>query len=269
MNSNVTRNRATPRKQSERAPNKGGSNRFFNIVIAVLAIVAAAVILWQMFSPGEQSDTPTGSTFTRFEGTVCIDAGHGYSDTGAQSELLGSPSEKDINLSIALKLKAELEKRGCTVIMTRENDDMSQGIGEDDTYTLSLEERCAIANSANDISAFVSIHCDSYPASSEVGGTRVYFQSGHSTGIANMAQSICNGISERLDGRSARPFPMHGDDTYYVVKHVTAPAVLIETGFITNPTDASLLLSEDWQAHFAEAVAEGLTSYLANAYVAA
>ena len=84
-------------------------------------------------------------------GTVVIDAGHGGSDPGALGQ---NVQEKDLTLSIALALQSGLEERGCTTLMTR-----------DDDSTLSLEERCDVANSADfPIEAypiFVSIHINS------------------------------------------------------------------------------------------------------------
>src|SRR5205823_3130466 len=82
---------------------------------------------------------------------VVVDAGHGGHDTGAVGK--GGVREKDVALSIALKLAAELKEAGLEVILTR----------DDDTF-VSLEDRARIANESNG-DLFISVHCNSAPTS--------------------------------------------------------------------------------------------------------
>ena len=55
---------------------------------------------------------------------------------------------------------------------------------------------------------------------------------------------------------------MTSSEAYYVIKHITAPSVLIEMGFITNESDASNMLSEEWRQKMAESVAAGIVNSL-------
>ena len=93
---------------------------------------------------------------------VVIDAGHGGSDGGTVS---GDVIEKDINLSVALKLKAILEVNDIKVIMTRSNDEK-----------VSLAQRAAAANDFH-ADFFISLHCNYYEDDNRVAGLECYYNS--------------------------------------------------------------------------------------------
>ncbi len=94
---------------------------------------------------------------------ICIDAGHGGTDTGTTGlDGPGYPEEKDHNLDMALYLKTLLLEKGATVVMTRETD-----------VTVSLADRCTIANTAS-ADIFLSIHCNAI-ASATTQGTETFY----------------------------------------------------------------------------------------------
>jgi len=99
---------------------------------------------------------------------ICIDPGHGGSDSGA----LGAFSkEKDITLAISMRLKKLLEQAGAKVIMTRTTD--VDVYAPNDGAVEELQARCDVANAAG-ADAFVCIHIDSY-STPDVGGVTAYY----------------------------------------------------------------------------------------------
>lgn len=179
---------------------------------------------------------------------IVIDAGHGGSDPGAVSEVLGSKTvnEKDITLSIAKKLKDILETNGYTVLMTRDSD----------TYP-TLTQRAEKANRAG-AALFVSIHMNSSP-SSDPSGTETYYSeinNGNDFGITSkeLAQNVQNKLYKALNSRN------RGVKTanHAVTRNSIMPAILIEVGFISNSEQAGLLLTSSYQQKAASAIANGI-----------
>jgi N-acetylmuramoyl-L-alanine amidase len=214
--------------------------------------------------------------------TVVVDAGHGGRDPGATG--VGGLREKDVNLSIARRLARRLEDRGFRVVMTR-NDDR----------TLDLEERTAIAESSGG-DVFVSIHANA-SRRSKARGIEIYtLDSNHQRHSLDVAARE-NGVpAARLDAlqralaslrvdeasshslrlarlvhanvirgarRKDRGLPDLGvkKGPFYVLFMSSMPSVLVETGFVTNRKDASLLGSSAYQQLIADEIAEGIDHY--------
>lgn len=169
---------------------------------------------------------------------VVVDAGHGGNDAGANS---GEIYEKNINLSIAKLVAAKLEAEGVQVVMTRDTDEY-----------LYLEERTEISNE-EEPDLFVSLHCNTYPADSSVYGMDYYFAEDR-TDSAFFAEHIMNVIKEHGDVRSRGV----KEEDFFVTEYNHWPAVLIEMGFLTNPTELQNLNSADYQDLVATQLTEGI-----------
>ncbi len=179
---------------------------------------------------------------------IVIDAGHGGTDPGAVSDVLGSKTvnEKDITLGIAKKLRDTLEANGYTVLMTRESD----------TYP-TLNQRAEKANRAG-AGLFVSIHMNSSP-SSDPSGTETYYSTvnnGTEFGVTSkkIAESVQNKLYKALNSRN------RGVKTanHAVTRNSIMPAILVEVGFISNKEQAELLLTSSYQQKAASAIANGI-----------
>src|SRR5213595_1150651 len=174
--------------------------RFKRYVLCCLAMAALAT---------------TASAQTRYT-TIVIDPGHGGFDRG------GIPGqrvpEKIMTLDVSLRLKPLLEKAGYRVVMTRDTD-----------VFVPLGTRTAIANSYPN-AIFVCVHFNSATRSGS-NGIETYFYSTESAPLAaSIHYSLVGGaLSERRGVRRRR---------YFVLRRTTVPAVLIECGFLTNPTEA-------------------------------
>ncbi len=174
-------------------------------------------------------------------GHVAIDPGHGGRDPGTIG--VYGVYEKDINLAVARKLAAELQRRGLTVTMTR----------QDDRYP-ELEDRAALANQRN-VDLFVSIHCDSAPNSGAQGST-AYIAEAASSEAQSAAQAILRSLATTgLDSRGVRR------ENYRVLVQTESPAVLIELGYLSNAQEAAKLQNGAFQDRLAAALASGIADY--------
>lgn len=214
--------------------------------------------------------------------TVVVDPGHGGRDPGATG--VGGLHEKNVNLSIAKRLAQRLESRGFNVVLTRKDD-----------RTLDLEERTAIAESAGG-DVFISIHANA-SRRSKTRGIEIYTLDAnherHSLDVASRENGVpaskldplqralarlrvdeVASNSERLAGlvhanvvkgarKSKRSIPDLGlkKGPFYVLFMSSMSSVLVETGFLTNKSDAKLLRSAKFQGDLAEEIAEGVDQY--------
>jgi N-acetylmuramoyl-L-alanine amidase len=168
--------------------------------------------------------------------TVVIDAGHGGYDRG------GIPgqtvSEKEMTLDVAQRLKKTLMANGYRVVMTRDSD-----------VFVPLGTRVAIANSYGN-AIFVSIHFNSAKRSG-AGGIETYFYSRESLPLASAIHYyVASGAPS-----SNRNVRRRG---YYVLRKTNVPAVLVECGFLTNPTEAAYAQNASYRQKLAEEIAAGV-----------
>jgi N-acetylmuramoyl-L-alanine amidase len=173
---------------------------------------------------------------------VCVDAGHGGHDGGANG------GESKINLAVAHLLCAECEKQGFDVIMTR----------KDDTF-VSLSDRCVIANTAK-ADIFVSIHCNS-ATSTAANGTEVYYYAGEKS--ISLAKSVYQNMMSLvpLTSRGVK----YGN--YQVTRETNMPAILCELAFLSNTSDYKMLHDEATQASWAKAICKGICEYYGVEYI--
>jgi N-acetylmuramoyl-L-alanine amidase len=168
--------------------------------------------------------------------TVVIDAGHGGYDRG------GIPgqrvSEKDMTLDVARRLKSVLAASGYRVVMTRDSD-----------VFVPLGTRCAIANS-NRNAIFVSVHFNSATRSG-ASGIETYFYNRESLSLASAIHHYVAGGAPS----SNRGVRRRG---YFVLRRTNMPSVLVECGFLTNPTEAGYAQNASYRQKLAEAIAAGV-----------
>jgi len=168
--------------------------------------------------------------------TVVIDAGHGGSDRG------GIPgqrvAEKEVTLDVAQRLKKALASSGYRVVMTRDSD-----------VYVPLATRVAIANSYPN-AIFVSIHFNSARRTG-AGGIETYFYNRESLPLASAIHYFVAGGAPS----SNRNVRRRG---YYVLRKAAVPAVLVECGFLTNPTEAAYAQTASYRQKLAEEIAAGV-----------
>ncbi|XEC92679.1 N-acetylmuramoyl-L-alanine amidase [Paenibacillus tarimensis] len=171
---------------------------------------------------------------------VVIDAGHGGKDPGAIS--VTKRTEKEFNLSIALKVNALLEKEPrIQPYLTR----------KDDTF-IELQDRAKFANDLN-ADLFVSIHANSYQ--SHIRGSETYYSRDDSK---LFAQTIHKHVLKGT-GLPDRYVKQAG---FVVIKQTTMPAVLVEAGYLSNKEDEKALFTESVQNRIAAELVAGIKAYL-------
>lgn len=185
-------------------------------------------------------------------GVIVIDPGHGGSDCGAMNRGLNL-SEASVTLDICKRLQAILKAQGWNVVMTRTTDvDVSYA---NSSAREELGARCKVANDAK-ADLFVSVHCNaSVNASSN--GTSIHYYKQSDYVLASQLQSSVMGST----GRNNRGLQAN---RFYVLAHTQMPAVLVETAFLTNSTEGSLLNDPNYRQKIAEGLAQGLRQYAAR-----
>ena len=193
--------------------------------------------------------------------TVVLDAGHGTPDEGAQSST--GTTEAETNLKIALKLQNLLETNGCTVVLTRSDEN---AIYDLDKTTLrekkisDIHNRVKIGNeSSADI--FVSIHLNKIPQQ-QYWGWQCFYKNGDEKSI-HLAKQIQNNLNEAIQKDNKRVAMKL--DTVYLMKHVEIPISIVECGFLSNPEEEKQLLQEEYQNQLAWGIYAGIVDYF-NAF---
>lgn len=181
--------------------------------------------------------------------TIVLDPGHGGKDPGAISP--NGTKEKDVNLIIGLKTKAQLELLGYNVIMTRTND----------TY-VDLYERANIAN-RNNADIFVSIHHNSTLNNSINGLEILYCPRGQGNGKTEdqypLSQAISKGILGSTGGKDRGIIQRPG---LVVIRETNMPAVLVEVGYLSNAADEALIVNDSYQNKVVQGMINGIQSYI-------
>ena len=198
-----------------------------------LLVAGLPIVLWVC---GTSTAATRDAQKTVSSTTVVIDAGHGGSDRG------GIPGqkipEKEMTLDVAQRLKALLAKNGYQVVMTRDSD-----------VFVPLPTRVAIANSYSN-AIFVCIHFNSAKRAG-ADGIETYFYGRDSLPLASAVHYyVAGGAPSTNRGVRRRG--------YYVLRKAKTPAVLVECGFLTNPTEAAYAQTVSYRQKLAEEIAAGI-----------
>lgn len=176
----------------------------------------------------------------KYEKIVVIDAGHGGTDSGAVGN---GTNEKTINYNQSMQLyKALNQKSDIKVYMTRETD----------IYP-TLSFRTTLANEI-DADLFISVHNNSATSSAR-GAETLYFPSSTDNTGKKVAQVIQNALVHEC-GMLNRGIKARSD--LYVLKNSSMPAVLIETGFISNSLDAAILKDDLFTKKWADSISDAI-----------
>lgn len=186
---------------------------------------------------------------------VVIDAGHGADDAGKVG--INGALEKDINLSIALRLKELLEQQDVTVVMTREDDQGTYPKTGSNRKMRDMKKRIEMINKEQP-ALVVSIHQNSFTDAS-VSGAQTFFYQGSKEGqiAAELLQKQLITTLQPKKERSAK-----ANDSYYLLKNTNYPIVIVECGFLSNPEEAEMLCKETYQKDAAWAIHLGILQYL-------
>ncbi len=221
--------------------------RFITLVLMLLLVGGAVLQAYREQRAASAVPRPT----------VILDPGHGGVDAGAVG--VNGCLEKELNLLVARELCSLLREAGVGVIMTREEDTLLLGEGQDirgRRKYYDLRNRLAVAQRYPE-AVFVSIHMNAYPVP-KYRGMQVFAAKGE--GSRALAEAIRISVTSRVQPENHRAVKEGG--SIFLLSHAPGCAVLVECGFLSNPEDAQSLSQEDTRRELSFAIFCGIMEYL-------
>ena len=197
----------------------------------------------------QNSKLKTQNSFQSLSGIkILLDPGHGGPDSGTQGPT--SYSEKTVTLIMAKLVRDQLASRGATVYMTREDD-----------KDVSLQDRVAMINNLEPTIA-VSLHYNSLPDEGDAEHTQGFGAFWYNAQAHSLAVFIHHYIVNKL-GR-----PSYGIfwDNLALTRPTSAPSILLELGFMSNPVEFEWIINPQEQKKLAAAIAEGISAWIRSSY---
>jgi len=186
----------------------------------------------------EQNETPRKKGTLKGV-TIVVDAGHGGNDRGTTGAR--GTDEKNITLQTATTLESKLKAAGAEVIMTRESDEY-----------VDLRQRVSIAHQHN-ADAFISLHYDATEDSS-ISGFTTYFMNSNQQ---ELAQTVHAALSKKIELRDRGAQP----GNYLVLRENRQPAILIELGYLSNPSEEREVLKSQFREQATLGIYKGILNY--------
>ena len=222
-------------------------------------VMAAAFFVLLLFGSAvsltfDKMDVPV-SAAQSYELTLILDAGHGGTDGGAVS--VTGTAESEINLEITLRTRDLAAFLGTSPVLTRETEDIDY---PEEANTLRAKKvydqktRVALINSVEN-AVLISIHQNKYE-SSRASGSQVFYAN-DAEKFAALMQSRLTEMLAPNNKRTASKIP----DSIYLMNNIRCPAVLVECGFISNPDEARLLETDDYQKKLAVIIISEFFNY--------
>ena len=156
-----------------------------------------------------------------------------------------------------LKLKTLFENKGYKVVLTRSDDTVPADENSRSVKVEDLRNRVKLITDTNPVMT-ISIHQNSFPDAS-VSGPQVFFfeQSAESSAIASVMQDTLNNSLN-----PPKPRVCKSNNDYYILKKTPTPIIIVECGFLSNKTEAALLVTDAYQEKLVRAVYLGAITYL-------
>ena len=177
---------------------------------------------------------------------ILLDPGHGGKELGSRGPT-GYP-EKDINLLVSKLVREQLVAKGATVYMTRE-DDRDVGLGDRVTMIDTLEPNFAL-----------SIHYNALPDGGDAINTKGIAAFWYNAQAHSLALFLHNYLVKKL----ARPSYGVYWNNLALTRPTTAPSVLLELGFMINPTEFEWITNAQEQQKLARAISDGVTEWFST-----
>lgn len=209
------------------------------IIIALASMITFSII--------------TTSSSPKPQYTIVIDAGHGGRDGGTVGKTTGI-TESELNLQYAYCLKKLCEEFGIGVILTRKDMNGLYDENASNKKKSEMEKRKDIINNSG-ADLMISLHMNAFPLSSSE-GAQVFYAKGSESGF-NLAKSVQEAICQSFE--NARDYVSVGD--YFVLNYSSIPAVLVECGFLSNPSEERNLQDEEYRERFCYCLLMGILSF--------
>lgn len=181
---------------------------------------------------------------------ILIDPGHGGIDGGAKSKQ--GTIEKDINLSIALKLKDALEEENYKVFMTRESDTQL-----DKKKVSDLNARCKMKKDTN-CDIFISIHQNMFQQA-KCFGAQVWYASNEVSKV--LAEEVQNSLKEKSEDNNKRVAKAAKEQYKILRDGYEGASILVECGFLSNHEEEQKLKTDEYQSKIVDGIKCGVNRY--------
>ncbi len=188
---------------------------------------------------------------------VVLDAGHGGIDGGVSGVNTGV-KESDLNLKVVKQLEKCFIDAGISVVLTRSSEAGLYGLATKSLKKKDMQKRSEIINKAEP-DLVISVHMNKYSVSSRR-GAQVFYKDSSENGkiLADCIQRSFNSMEQSVRECS----PLTGD--YYILNCSPYTSVIAECGFLSNPDDEALLVTEDYQYRVAYAIFKGAVEYFSQ-----
>ncbi|MEK4357081.1 N-acetylmuramoyl-L-alanine amidase [Paenibacillus sp. FSL M7-1455] len=222
----------------------------FLVFMASVLAFPPTVKAQHALSPEEVKDHPA---FIR--DVIIIDAGHGGIDGGTSFQNI---MEKDINLAIAQKVFMLLRSMGYHAVLNRTGDyalsEENHWLGTRSRHLRDLAQRKELSRQIPTL-VVVSLHVNWGRNTSKRGGLVLFQNEGRSVLLASA-------IQQQLDQLYGFKGNIEHGRPFYLLNQIADPAVIVETGFLSNAADRAMLTDRRGQLQIAKAIADGINYYL-------
>ena len=228
-----------------------------NKLIAILIVISVAMVGFIGVNLSLTKEAFNNEIVRNGSKIILIDAGHGGMDGGTSSK--NGTVEKNINLSIATKLKENLQKIGYKVVMTREEDASlySKNTTIRQRYTEDLRKRCELKVSSN-CDLFISIHLNYFTQSKYSGAQVWYSDYKDSSTLAGFMQKNLKVDLDPSNNRVQKP----AKTAYKILReNDIMPSVLVECGFLSNLEEEQKLKTPEYQVKIAESISKSISEF--------
>ncbi|MGN7355800.1 N-acetylmuramoyl-L-alanine amidase [Paenibacillus sp. SAF-054] len=230
-------------------------NKFLQLTFS--ALIAASLAFTSpdhaMSHPRTSDEVKDHPAFPR--DLIIVDAGHGGIDGGTSFQNF---LEKDINLAIAQKVFMLLRSQGYHAVLNRTGDyalsDDNHWLNSRSRHLRDLAQRKELSQQIP-TQIVVSLHVNWGRNTAKRGGLVLFQDEGRSVLLASA-------IQQQLDQLYGNKGIIQHGRPFYLLNQVADPAVIVETGFLSNAEDRSMLTSRRGQLQIAEAIANGINYYL-------
>lgn len=230
---------------------------YVSLIIAIL-VFASAIFIGTNIIEANIIDTINTVSKNSINATIVLDAGHGGEDGGAVA--FDNTVEKDLNLQITKKIALFFELFDIEYFMIR-NDDSSVGNTNLETIrkrkASDILKRMEIVNSYEN-SILLSIHQNKFSIE-KYRGVQVFYTENDDESC-KIAQSIQNSVTSALQPENNRKI-MSGDKSIYLLYNAKRPSVLVECGFMSNPSELESLKNTAYQSQLAYFIVMGMIDY--------
>lgn len=212
----------------------------------LITIISVLILLLTITLTGCQKDQSTNEVQDNSKiFTVAIDAAHGGKDSGAIGP--NKLKEKNITLSIAKRVAATLEEDGFNVILTRSVDEF-----------VSLEDRIELTKKS-EADILISIHTNNSKNTEKAGITTYY--NAHNNSQVLILDSLFHVEAKQLTSIT----DLGGKEAnFHIVKNSICPAICIEVGYISNPSESKIISDAVFQNELSEVIKNCVKKYISN-----